>query len=503
MWQFKRLQLYKMYVHVMKYCGKETADQEAEENGWPTRRPAAPLYTSLLYLLPLRIQTKVLDEAQKLKRWDGKQRAAVQAIITTYTDILTGTPCGNVWTDILSMCGLLPHEPFHTKQQFFNVFAPTSSNAPSKAPNAVEFNNLIRYLLPFTFGRTIDQLDLKGVKHEDPTTFRIAEGRSERTLWLIESFVRLARMSKEELAVDEKDLQSAMGFCTRAEQESGFPVLADYTEKQKAAMQTRPMDLRNARNMFVEAVRAAKLKAMELEEEDTNEAKSLPGWAEIDETDTQSARFSQKMITWLMETGFEKLALLAMTGSGSANSEAHDQVDMADVADDDAAEFIEEIEEEQEKKEEQAEIAPCTQEKKTGKTKKKTKHQMFLDRVAKMSDRDVFTPRCNKLLELYDYILVKHPDEKIIIWSRFYKALIIIAEAFRRRHSVDIPVYSGVLSTKERDDLLHRWQTVSHATTPIGFQAKAGGTGLTINEASQVIFVEVSGFHTILILRIC
>ncbi|KAI4921061.1 uncharacterized protein J4E92_008046 [Alternaria infectoria] len=265
-----------------------------------------------------------------------------------------------------------------------------------------------------------------------------------------------------------------MGFCTRAEQESGFSVLAEYTEKQKAAMHKRPIDLKNARNMFVEAVVAAKIKAMELGEEDSNEAKCLPGWADIDDTDTQSARFSQQMMIWLMETGFEKLALLVMTGSSSAYSEAHDQVNMADVADDDAAEFIEEKEEEQERKNEQAAIAPFIQEKKTSRTKKRTKHQIFLDRVAKMSDYDVFTPRCNKLLELHHNIL----------------ALIIIAEAFRRRQSVDISIYSGVLSTKERDDLLHKWQTVSHGTTPIGFQAKAGGTGLTINEASQVIFVE-------------
>ncbi|KAI4676277.1 uncharacterized protein J4E88_007191 [Alternaria novae-zelandiae] len=275
--------------------------------------------------------------------------------------------------------------------------------------------------------------------------------------------------NKKELAVDEKDLQSAMGFCTRMEQESGFPVLAEYTEKQKAATHKRPIDLKNARNMFVEAVVAAKIKAMELGEEDSNEAKCLPGWADIDETDTQSARFSQQMMIWLTGTGFEKLALLATTGSGSAHSEVHDQVKMTDVADDDAAEFIEEKEEEQERKGKQAAIAPFIQEKETGKTKKRTKHQTFPDRVAKMSDYDVFTPRCNKLLELHDDIL----------------ALNIITEAFRRRQSINIAIYSGVLSTKEMDDLLHKWQTVSHATTPIDFQAKAGGTGLTINEASQ------------------
>ncbi|KAI4688290.1 uncharacterized protein J4E84_005221 [Alternaria hordeiaustralica] len=219
-------------------------------------------------------------------------------------------------------------------------------------------------------------------------------------------------ISKEELAVDEKDLQSAMGFCTRMEQESGFPVLAEYTEKQKAATHKRPIDLKNARNMFVEAVVATKIKAMELGEEDSNEAKCLPGWADIDETDTQSARFSQQMMIWLMETEPEKLALLAMTGSGSAHSEAHDQVNMADVADDDAAEFIEEKEEEQERKDEQAAIASFIQEKETGKTKKRTKHQIFLDRVARMSNHDVFTSRYNKPLELHDNILVKHPRRR-------------------------------------------------------------------------------------------
>ncbi|KAL1798091.1 hypothetical protein ACET3X_002128 [Alternaria dauci] len=99
MWQLKRLNDFKRYMHIWRHCGKEVADEVAREEGLPTERPIAPLFSTLLYLRPFRIVTKIIDEAHRIMKWDGRQRAAFQAMETLHVELVAGTPCGNVWTD--------------------------------------------------------------------------------------------------------------------------------------------------------------------------------------------------------------------------------------------------------------------------------------------------------------------------------------------------------------------------------------------------------------------
>jgi hypothetical protein len=46
------------FIHIWNQCGKGQALEVAEEERLPTSRPTAPLFTALLYLLPLRIPSK-------------------------------------------------------------------------------------------------------------------------------------------------------------------------------------------------------------------------------------------------------------------------------------------------------------------------------------------------------------------------------------------------------------------------------------------------------------
>ncbi|CAN9417804.1 unnamed protein product [Alternaria alternata] len=490
MWQLKRLEAYKYYLHIWRYCGKTVADEMALELRLPTRRPTTPLFTALLYMLPFRIVTKILDEAHKLKKWDGKQRAAVQQIITTYVDLATGTPCGNVWTDIMSICGLLPREPFQGKAQSLKLFASTSSNSRPILSGEVGFRNLIRYLLPFTYGRGVDHLDLQGICYEVPKTFMISEIKSQRTLWLIESFVRVARIDQgEEKAFDEDDIHSAMGFCIRAEQESGFPVLATYSDRQKAAMKKRPIDLKQARANFISAVRDLNANTIS-----SGKAMRLPHWASIDVDTIDTKEFTEAMTSWLLGGGFQGLGMLSMSQPVRHEDDVdmegmEDMEDMGGMMDDDTAEF------QQPDAPNSPAIETQNDETKKGKkakgSEKSTKHQLFLDQVGKMDDADIFTPRCEALMELYNDIQTRFPGEKILIWSRFYKALVIIAEAMHRRYKIDVPIFSGLLNTEQRDNMLHTWQgQYMPSTVPMCLQAKAGGTGLTVNSASHIIFFE-------------
>ena len=95
--------------------------------------------------------------------------------------------------------------------------------------------------------------------------------------------------------------------------------------------------------------------------------------------------------------------------------------------------------------------------KKTKDPEKSTKHQLFLDRIGKMKDIDVFTPRCKALMELYKDIQKRYPGEKVMIWSRFYKSLVIIAGAMCHRYEINVPIFTGLLDTEQRDNMLYTW----------------------------------------------
>jgi hypothetical protein len=120
---------------------------------------------------------------------------------------------------------------------------------------------------------------------------------------------------------------------------------------------------------------------------------------------------------------------------------------------------------------------------------KLTKHLLFLDRIGKMRDIDVFTLRCEALMVLYKDIQKRYPGEKIIIWSRIYKGLVIIAEAMRRRYEIYVPIFSGLLDTEQRDNIQYTWHgPYMSSKVSIRFQAKAGGTEIKVDAVSHVIF---------------
>jgi hypothetical protein len=499
MHQYRRLKRFKRFMAIWQQCGLKEAKKVAEEERLPMKRPTAPLFSALTYMLPIRIKSKTLDEGHRLKKWSGKQREAVQKIITAEVDIVTGTPCGNVWTDILAMCDLLPYEGIRSRHEYFKVFAPDQEHSRHKPPTPTQMSNLIRYLLSFSFGRTIDQLDIPGIIYEDDCEFSLSDRASERTLWLIDRFIRLARMNEDDKALDENELNSAMGFCTRAEQESSFPILAEYSPKQEKAFKDKPLNVAKARELFAAAV--MKEKHQDEDEDDIVGSRRSPQWADADLTNPTSSAYTTKMTKWLLEEGFASLNALSVT-EPKARPERSRRTEFEDFGldeydpnsvEDDAMELMEDEDDEEppnaggigkkrNEAKEQAKIRKI----------KRSRLVKFQENVSKMEDIHIFTPRCEALLALYSRITRLYPGQKIIVWSRFFQALTLVKEAFRRRYNITTPIYSGILDSSERNIMLGQWENshLTPAATPILFQAKAGGTGLTINAASQVIQLE-------------
>ncbi|CAN9422286.1 unnamed protein product [Alternaria alternata] len=286
----------------------------------------------------------------------------------------------------------------------------------------------------------------------------------------------------EERVLDDDDYRSGMGICTRAEQELEFPALATYSDRQKAAMKKRPIDLKQARANFISVVRDLNANTIS-----SGKTVRLPHWAGIDVNAIDTEDFTEAMTTWLLEGDFQGLRILSM----SEPVGHEDDVNMEDMGDieDDTAGF-----QEPDAPDPPAIEAQDDKTKKSRKAKsseKSTKHQLFLDQVGRTKDVDVFIRRCEALMGLYNDIQKRYPREKILIWSRFYKGLVNIAEAMCRRYDVEVPIFSGLLNREQRDKMLYRWQgPLTSSKVPMCFQAKAGGTGLTVTSAPHVIFFE-------------
>jgi hypothetical protein len=100
----------------------------------------------------------------------------------------------------------------------------------------------------------------------------------------------------EEKVLDHDDSRSAMGLCTRAEEDSEVPVLATYNDRYKVAMKKRPIDIKQATAHFISAVRD-----LNVNTESSGKAMHLPRWASIDEKAIDTREFAEAMMTWLLE----------------------------------------------------------------------------------------------------------------------------------------------------------------------------------------------------------
>jgi SNF2 family DNA or RNA helicase len=254
-------------------------------------------------------------------------------------------------------------------------------------------------------------------------------------------------------------------------------------------MKKRSIDLKQATAHFIHAVRD-----LNVNTESSGKAMSLPRWASIDENAMDTREYAEAMTTWLLEGGFQGLRKLSM----SELSRQMDDMNMEGMGDVEGMEGMEDIDDDTaEFQQPDAPNSPCIEARddKTKKNKKAkgsenlAKHRLFLGRIGKMKDIDVFTPRCKALMELYMDIQKRYPGEKVMIWSRFYKSLVIIAGAMCHRYEINVPIFTRLLDTEQRDNMLYTWQgSYISSKVPIRFQAKAGDTGLMLDAASHVIF---------------
>jgi len=102
--------------------------------------------------------------------------------------------------------------------------------------------------------------------------------------------------------------------------------------------------------------------------------------------------------------------------------------------------------------------------------------------TAPIFTKDEANPRIQVLMELLEEI-----SGKAIIWARFKMDIEQISKALEKEYPGQSVLYYGDVAGDDRADAVKRFQEDPNVRFFVGTQA-AGGTGLTLTEASTVIY---------------
>lgn len=118
------------------------------------------------------------------------------------------------------------------------------------------------------------------------------------------------------------------------------------------------------------------------------------------------------------------------------------------------------------------------------------KREEWLTEVEAMSDKELRSPRIDKIMAMVDDITIHFPNEKIVIVSRFVRFLDILQTAMKRKESLITTEFTGYVNSARRIENLRTFGHDHGGPVVLFLSATAGGTGLNITRASHLIICE-------------
>ncbi len=85
---------------------------------------------------------------------------------------------------------------------------------------------------------------------------------------------------------------------------------------------------------------------------------------------------------------------------------------------------------------------------------------------------------------------VLYANEKVLIFTQYASMGKLLVDSLKQKFSIDVPFFHGGLSRKKRDELVDRFQHDPRVRAMV-LSLKAGGTGLNLTAASQVIHYDL------------
>lgn len=118
--------------------------------------------------------------------------------------------------------------------------------------------------------------------------------------------------------------------------------------------------------------------------------------------------------------------------------------------------------------------------------------RQWLDWVTGVSDKDLYSPKINRILTKIrtESRKTEKPRRKIIIFSKFLKLLDLISEAIKRSFKAQPFLFHGALDMDQRESIIRDFSAAEATAQPLLMTQQSGGAALNITAANVVVICE-------------
>lgn len=465
------------------------------------KRPNASLLSPVFRILNQPIRHLILDEVQFLKKSSGVTHEAVKQLYASRTMLLSGTFIPDKWSDLFGVLQFFPRaHPFNTLKAFRKAFGTKDGDDRIGNPTISKRNRLIKFLQAITVSRPASILQLPDLK-ETTVRFELLEDQELQVAFWAMKFARSLKMSDSEadtsdiLSSDKK--RAALAHAIRSQQYcASYSTVPQYVRsKEKDASEQGATFLQK----FLDTYKASDSK--------DGEATSCASPSRADlARDYAIYLGSLSNLQILSQTWRQKLAAEHRldddeTSTPGAAKSKGDNSDEEDISEDDDANG-ESLPNEarllskKEQADEKVETVEAAKEGLFTPTRiSKSEHAHWIQQLKEAPDSDIFSPKIKANLNLITTIYNSDPGETIVVFSTFLQYLDVLAEAMNRDpyfkdRGIRPLRFDGTRSEDERSSVRQQFASSTNTSNPLLITATAGGAGINLQSASQVIICE-------------
>lgn len=454
--QFVRLREHTAFMVQVEEVGFEAAKKEKRFAKASLSPVKASLFSQLYKDYRLPFKHVAFDEAQWGRDTEGITHQAVKALYRCCTLLISGTFIANRWFDVYHFLDLLPGHPFKDNKAFDRAFSKDRARPPK-----TQFDNLIRFMMAFTVARPNSVLNLKGatIQHVD---FALDDDEErEVTFWIMKWYRTLhalkhGHQKSKKSAEDHEAVQRSMRLVQRAQILACHRLISE-----QAAADEDQATIKRLVALFKGLIQEHTEKHELSQGQPSEQSAANEGFVEIGGTTVIAPTFDQTTILThqFLDTEGKDTNVLDSKVFSKVKSKKK------------------------------------SKSKATKKAKAGDDRTAWLKKVGKIPDDELFSTRLSAMVNLILECKEKHPQQKIVVFSRFLKYLDLLREALHRQsklHDIQTFSFNGQMDQQERElEKIRFAEADLNKLNVLLVTAGAGGAGVNLTSASVVIQAEV------------
>lgn len=415
-----------------------------------TCRPAVPFHAKTYKKIGKQFCTVIFDESHEIKNRDTLASKAARALPCKTVINVTATPMANRWSDFIAQILVLPGCPLVDFEHSVGLFTTDASTSTQRDPDGPEFNLFVLLAMGITVARPKIVLGLRELRIvEKPTKLDVE--LQYAVIGLMKHFRQVSVIPSS----DPNDKGKSVGFAQLAQLFTFNKKLGEYS------MRESDKDFDWWRQFGLYHFRLRHGENRNIDEVSTNNLRTF--FDDYVITPKGPRHTDNPFSEWLE---VQKVIFQAI----ETENDGRDREDDEDKSDNEA----EDMEMYLEEKEAEAVM-----------------DQQFSKEVKSWSIEDLKSPKVVTIMNTLLSISERAPGSKTLVFSHFLRALDILEECMDRENFKFKPMrFDGRLKKSEqRDRVLQEFK--NSPDRPLLFLTTgAGGVGLNITEATNVVFCE-------------